>query len=68
MSDVTPIGAQGVTPEVIAHEFMKTAGNMRSCFIVAFDHQGEVVLHLAGTRCELAYAGAILQREAIKGF
>lgn len=65
MSSITPIGKQGINPEVIAHELMQDAAELSTLYVVAFHKDGRVLRYFSGTSAEMHLAGGIMQDSAI---
>jgi hypothetical protein len=65
MSGVTPIGKQGVTPEVLAQYLAKDVDQIDEVYIVAFSKTGEVWQYISGDAKGMCFAAAILQEHAL---
>lgn len=62
MTNVTPIGSQGVTPELISEHIRNDAGNIED--VIAFNKDGELMRYVCGSASGMALAALVLQDDA----
>lgn len=67
MSNVKPIGKEGITPESLLEFLKEDIGNYRSIFVVCFTKEhGDTHQYCSGDIKEMAFAGCVLQEHALK--
>ncbi len=64
--NVTPIGAQGITPEVLAQHLMEDAGLIEDVYVIAFTKDGKCHSYISGEAAGMTLAGCILQDLALE--
>jgi hypothetical protein len=64
--NVTPIGAAGVTPEVVAAHIVKDAPEMAQIYVVAIGKNSEVWEYISGDVKGMCFAGAIMTEHGLK--
>lgn len=64
MTNVTPIGKCGVTPEVIAEHIRNDASQIDEIYVIAFDKEGRVIRYISGSASGMALAALVLADDA----
>lgn len=66
MTNVTPFGPSGITPEVIAQHIVEDAPNLDSLYVIGFTKEGVVIEYFSGTASGMCLAATILQDVALR--